>query len=416
MSDIFLNPVKFLQWETDMSRKNKSIEFSGGLKSILSLLSVAFLLYIFTFYVDGEMGIILIAFMLVSPIVSLILTVYARERIIVDIDCDGYVNVKSVLKVNVTVEKTGFFPLAIVEVRTRTSEVFEQSDNVYRFSMLGKEKIKFCYDVTAKTGGNGEIEIESVYSCGFMGFLKLKLNGKYPISQNVGVIPEIPEIKTSSQLFRSIADVVLTSDDDEENDTSMLFTSNTVPGYEHREYVEGDPLKRINWKISSKKNKLMVRMDEAASSVQPVIILDLYRNSSEKIQDAVVTEEILLKSVFGLVSGLIKQGIACTFIYYGASGEMISENVDNPDYPSQLLLKVLAVKVVSDRRSAVNLLNESVCACVIATTDCSESISEITDKIENKENISIIGVSADMKNSTDIPLWYLDGDNNFKMV
>ena len=390
-------------------------EFSGGFKSILALAAVAYLLYIFTFYIDGEMGIILIAFMLFAPVISVIMALYARNRIKISFDCDAYVKKHSSLKVTVTAEKTGFFPLAVVEVRLKASEVFEESGRAYRFSMTGEGKKSFSLEYKAKTGGNGEISVEKIYSCGFLGFLKFKVNNTIQPA-SVGVIPEIPEIKTSSQYFRNIADVVLTSDEEEDNDTMMLFSSNTAPGYEHREYVQGDPLKRINWKLSTKKDKLMVRLDEAAATAQPLIIFDLFRNGSSEPDEAIIGEERLIQSVFGFLSALVRQGIACSFVYYGADGSVISENIDNPDYPAQLLLKVLAVKVKADRRINTDALNDSICACIIASTEFGDGISAITKNIESPDNVSLMGISAQQENLTNIPMWYLDGDNNFKMV
>ena len=403
----------------DKKKKNnfsiKGNEFSGGLKSIAALAAVAYLLYIFTFYIDGEMGMILIAFMIFAPIVSVIMAVYAKDRIKISFNCDAYVKKHSTLKVTVTAEKTGFFPLAVVEVKLKASEVFEENDKIYRFSMVGEDKKTFTLEYKAQTGGNGEISVENIYSCGFLGFLKFKVNNVLQ-SASIGVIPEIPEIKTSSQFFRNIADVVLTSDEEEDNDTMMLFSSNTTPGYEHREYVAGDPLKRINWKLSTKKDKLMVRLDEAAASAQPMIIFDLFRKNDSKPDMAIISEERLIQSVFGLLSALVRQGIACTFVYYGAGDEVISENIDNPDYPAQLLLKVLAVKVKTDRRINTDALDDSICACIIASTDFGEGISAITKNIESPDNVSLMGISAQQENLTNFPMWYLDGDNNFKMV
>jgi hypothetical protein len=233
--------------------------------------------------------------------------------------------------------------------------------------MLNENKRRFRLEVDALVGGNGEIGIKAVYSCGFLGFMKFAVKTPLPQPVSVGVIPPIPEVKSSTQLFRSIADVVLTSDDDEENDTAMLFSANTSPGYEHREYEQGDPLKRINWKLSSKKQKLMVRLDEAAASVQPVLVLDLYRNGSIPPANAVRGEEQLIRSVFGLLDLLVKQGIACNFVYRSSSGETVCESVDNPDYPNQLLLKILAIKVVPDKRIDLSANTGSFCACVVAT-------------------------------------------------
>ncbi|MCM1506348.1 MAG: DUF58 domain-containing protein [Ruminococcus flavefaciens] len=385
-------------------------------KHLISVSAVAFLIYIFTFYIDGEMGIILLSFLVFAPLLSLVLAVYGRNRIKVSFDCDGYVKKGSKLAVTVTVEKDGGLPFAFVDIKPEFSAVFGKSTKTYRLSMLNEHRKDFTFTAEAVTGGNGEISIDSVYSCGFLGFIRLKSKLPLPQPKNVGVIPEIPEIKASSQLFRSIADVVMTSDDEEENDTAMMFSANTTAGYEHREYVMGDPLKRINWKLSTKKSKLMVRLDEAVSSVQPSVLLDLFRSSSDTPENAVIGEEKLLVSVFGLLALMAKQGIACAFTYYSPTGEIITESVDNPEYPAQLLLKILSVKVIPDRRIDIQPENSTACACVVCTTDTGKGFTAITDKIENHENTSIIGISQDSPSVSGIPLWYLGEDNNFIMV
>ena len=386
------------------------------IKHIISVAAVAFLVYIFTFYIDGEMGAILLAFLIIAPLTSLLFAVYARKRIKVSFDCDAYVPKGSALTVTINIEKTGFFPFAVVEIKPFVSEVFGETDKVYRLSMLNSYRKSFTYEVQALIGGNGSIGVASVYSCGFLGFIRFKVKQGIPDAASVGVIPDIPDVKTSSQLYRAVADSVVTSDEEEENDSALQFSANTTPGYEHREYVQGDPIKRINWKLSSKKSKLMVRLDEAVSSVQPVLILDLYRNSSADIRAAILDEEQIIRSSFGLLLALVKHGISCRMAYRTALGEIASESVDTPEYPAQLLLKVLSVKVASDTRIDVSRVEDSVCACIIATTDAGAGFAAITDKLESTDNVSLIGASLNTPNSTELPLWYLDDDNNFKMV
>lgn len=386
------------------------------LQTLLSVGAIAYLLYLFTFFMDGEMGAILIAFMIIAPIISLGFALYARKRVTVSFDCDSFVKKGSELIVRVKLEKTGFFPLAIVELHPSASEAFEKPYKVYRLSLNSESETGFEFRIRARIGGNGSVSIDSVYSCGFLGFMKFKIKTPLPAPFSVGVIPDIPEIKSSSQLFRSIADVVMTSDEEEDNDTAMLFSANTAPGYEHREYVQGDPMKRVNWKLSSKKQRLMVRLDEAAASVQPLIVLDLYRKVGDDPNYAIITEEKLLRSVFGLITLLVKQGISCNFAYYGSSGELVIENADAPDIPEQLLLKVLSVKVVEGRRVDFSGIGNAVCACLAATTDAGPEFAEIIHKIDGTDHVSILGISAESSNAADLPFWYLDDDNNFKLV
>ena len=384
------------------------------LGTFVSIAAIAFILYIFTFFIEGEMGVVLIAFLIVPPIVSFLFALYARKRIMVSIFSDAYVKKGSMLEVTVTVEKTGKLPIAVAEICPKASEVFEKHSKKYRLSLFSERKAKFTFSINAEIGGNGEISVCDVFSCGFLGFVRFRIKSGLPAPISVGVIPEIPDVKPSSQLLRQISDAVLTSDDNDENDTEMLFSSNLTPGYEHREYVQGDPLKRINWKLSSKKQKLMVRLDEAVASVQPLVALDLYRKPNADPVQAVLQEEKLICSVIGLVKALTKQGISCNLACNSAE-ETALECIDDPDYCDIVLLKILAAKVVPGQRIDINF-SGSVCSCVAATTIPDGSFSGVMKNIGSVSNLSvIIPEPAVYKEFSE--LWYLDyTDNVFKMV
>ena len=160
----------------------------------------------------------------------------------------------------------------------------------------------------------------------------------------------------------------------------------------------------------------MVRLDEAAASVQPVIILDLYRPAGIAAETAVITEEKIISSVFGLLQALIRQGVASTFIFRSDADDMETVTVDNPDYPAQILLKVLAVKVHEGSRADVSAVNEGVCACIIATTDTGAGFETVSSRFAGSENLNLIVASPSSANGTSHPTWYLDEDNNFKLV
>ncbi|MDE7226456.1 MAG: hypothetical protein K2N49_06325, partial [Ruminococcus sp.] len=176
------------------------------MRNIFSALAILFTLLIFTFYIDGEIGVIVIAFMIFAPLVSLFFALYGRNRVKISFDCDGYVKKNSRLKVRIRIEKTGKFPLGIIEIQPYVSEVFGSIGKIYRLSMITADKKEFEIEVDAVTGGNGEISLISAYSCGFMGFLRFKIKSELPPAKSVGVKPEIPDVNSSSQLFSSISD------------------------------------------------------------------------------------------------------------------------------------------------------------------------------------------------------------------
>lgn len=398
------------------SRHAMCRQWEYNMKSFISLLAVAFLIFIFTFYVDGEMGVILIAFLVLAPLTSLLFVLNGRKNVKVTFDCDGYVKKGSTLEVRVTVEKSSNLPVAFIDITPEFSAGFDTQPMTHRLSMYTNRRKEYTFTLNAAIGGSAEVSIGSVRSCGFLGFMKLRCQCELPKPKNVGIIPLIPDINSSSALFRTVADLVLTSEDDEDNDTAMLFSANTTLGYEHREYVEGDSLKRINWKLSSKTGKLMVRLDEASSAVQPCIVLDLFRNSADEELHALRSEEKILQSVFGFLTLLIKQGIACTLVYNSPDGSPVAECVDNPEYPAILLLKVLAYKVEKDKRIAASTLVEGSCASIIATTDTSESFGDLLKTVPNIDSTCVIVPDVRTAHKLQVPVWYLDDDNNFKPI
>ena len=110
------------------------------IKSIISVIAVAFLVYIFTFYVDGEMGIILLAFVAFAPLVSLFFMLYARKRVKVAFTCDAYVPKGSTLTVTVNIRKNGAFPFGIIEICPYATEIFGQDIKNRKLTMLSEEK------------------------------------------------------------------------------------------------------------------------------------------------------------------------------------------------------------------------------------------------------------------------------------
>ena len=65
------------------------------------------------------------------------------------------------------------------------------------------------------------------------------------------------------------------TDDNEEETNETALSPTGQPGYDHREYYPGDPIKRINWKMSSKKDVYMIRLDEKVAGGGQVFFLDI---------------------------------------------------------------------------------------------------------------------------------------------
>lgn len=108
----------------------------------------------------------------------------------------------------------------------------------------------------ASHSGINRLNLDLISIRDFAGLFNLKI----PVGQEAkkAVLPKIvdyagPEIIPS----------VLPSDD-EDAEEGVTVVKGGLPGCEHRDYIPGDSPKRINYKLSAKRNRLLVRLDESA--------------------------------------------------------------------------------------------------------------------------------------------------------
>jgi uncharacterized protein (DUF58 family) len=145
-----------------------------------------------------------------------------------------------------------------------------------------------------------------------------------PQTFTVKVFPDIPEIASDSPIVKNtVNDLKFDNETEETEESSAPFAQGGYPGYTHREYNPGDPLKRINWKLSAKRDELYVRADDEVESMRQTITLDPLRGS-ERIYD-----ERAVESVLGLAMALVKDGFK-TSVWFLNSGEFVQYECAEP--------------------------------------------------------------------------------------
>ncbi len=103
--------------------------------------------------------------------------------------------------------------------------------------------------------GINRLELNMIVIRDFAGLFNLKI----PVNQeaNKAVLPQIVEY-IGPEIIPSVLPA-----DDENAEEGVSVEKGGLPGCEHREYTAGDSPKRINYKLSAKRGKLLVRMDES---------------------------------------------------------------------------------------------------------------------------------------------------------
>lgn len=104
--------------------------------------------------------------------------------------------------------------------------------------------------------GINRLELDLITVRDFAGLFNLKI----PVGQAAkkAVLPKIVEYN-GPEIIPSVLPA-----DDEDAEEGISVVRGGLPGCEHRDYVPGDSPKRINYKLSAKRNRLLVRLDESA--------------------------------------------------------------------------------------------------------------------------------------------------------
>jgi len=208
--------------------------------------------------------------MLLLPILSILVCKYAFQKLEVNITSSTTEAEKN-LPVSLTIHLNNptVIPLLHVECTLRISSPFYGTKEAVTYCLPATSKEKFCFELPA-----------TYHYCGLYEAAVTEVKA-YDYLQFVGfTAPNTSHTQTAifpdSQKEVSYHPSLYTEGFDEYEASSLKgnISSNVT---DIREYHPGDRLQQIHWKLSAKIDKLMVKENEATSSHQFYILLELYK-------------------------------------------------------------------------------------------------------------------------------------------
>ena len=223
----------------------------GGTFTAL-MISVLFMLFL-----NGDIGWALIYLVVGTAVISLVLFFVSKRHFTAELsELSGLTECGRKIDVEIILKKTGFCVLPFIElciniganelpIKMRTALIF------------GREK-RVSVSFRAVHSGLNRVELVDVTVFDLVGLARKRI----PLGQTTqkAVLPKAVEYDGPE-----IVPNMLPSEE-EEIEEGAAVQKGGMPGYEHREYVPGDSPRRVNYKLSAKKHKLMVRLDESQGS------------------------------------------------------------------------------------------------------------------------------------------------------
>ena len=284
-------------------------------RSVMSYLGCIVITLGVTYYLDGAAGIMLTVALVCALVLSLILTLAVIGTITVNISADKTMLVKGEsLKCIVKLSNKILIPAPVIEIEADCSpQLTIETSPIYKGALAGRSANVIKIPMTARYSGTAHLIIKRVTLTDYLGIFSFRL--KVPqdeLSFKVGVYPNIPDTTVQTDFLKT-TNKFSNDDDEEEESDEISITSTGMPGYDHRQYYPGDPIKKINWKLSSKRDIYMVRLDEQIRGAGQMFFLDcpLY----EENEDTLRIRDNVIEGALTMFSMIIHEGREATFFF-----------------------------------------------------------------------------------------------------
>lgn len=219
---------------------------------LASIIQALFFAALFVTFLNADIGWAMIYIIGGVSVISSVLLFLSKKRFKAELrPLSGTARVGDFVEFEVKIAKTGFCFIPYIELWLSADERIN-----IRTSLLfgGKKTLRGSFRV--RHCGLNSLNLEMITIRDFAGLFNLKI----PCGQTAqkAVLPRIAEY-TGPELFPSVLPA-----DDEDAEEGVSVIAGGLAGCEHRDYVVGDSPKRINYKLSAKKERLLVRLDESA--------------------------------------------------------------------------------------------------------------------------------------------------------
>ena len=174
-----------------------------------------------------------------------------------------------------------------------------------RLYVSENSKKTFTYEIQCKYRGYYEIGIQKVYIIDFLGLYRLPYKVLAP--KVVTVYPKISLLDS----FPIYPNALEESETIANNRRGIGNLTSDV-----RQYVYGDNMRKMHWKLSAKKGELMVKNEDSTAQAIVNIVLDLKKHEELEIEPRTMLEDKLVECVVAVLYYCLKQSIPVVFSYF----------------------------------------------------------------------------------------------------
>lgn len=265
--------------------------------------------------------------LIIVPIIMLIFLIFMRTRIGVAVDSRNPIAEKDAMDkparavITLSTEnRNHILPITkgIANVRYENRFTGQKGKMKVRFSVDAGKKRDRRILVTMENCGNLAITVEKVRIYDYLNIFAWTV-GKHYETQNVLILPPLKEMYLGEDRWYN--------ETNEDSDRFSLYKKGDDPSeiFDIREYVDGDKIQRIHWKLTGKTGHLMVKEGSLPLTKAVNIFVDLSVQSKkeQKYKDM----NLLVQGIYSISMFMIEHAIPQKYLWYDRENKIIQERI-----------------------------------------------------------------------------------------
>jgi hypothetical protein len=363
------------------------------------LVSIALVL-VFALFLSGRIGWFLVLVLVLAPLVSVAVTAVLCRFVRVEGDVQAYtVNKGDSIGLPFRVINRSVLPLPPVVLEIADSPYAVCSDRSVAVSVMPRGCESFEVRFNAAIAGKGHIGIGSIKIRDYLGIVcfKLKKISLDGLCTEAYIIPDVADIPPDSDIISSAVDMASHAVDSEDTTEMGRHSFGGFPGYDSREYVPGDPLKRINWKLSARRNTLLIRLDDEALASPVAVVLDSAPVTAAKSEtEALLLAQRAVEVSLGIARSLSLSGCIVNYFAKFENGwERYTVNSEGDIADISLALASYSFGTDEDNeRIPFDYIAGDKGAALVLCTPCGRDETEVLEAACRERGISAVFYSA----------------------
>lgn len=303
------------------------------LTKILFLILIVVCIFFYILYVWNFSLILLIIFVTL-PAVMFVTTLIAKYMIKADFAVQNKTTPKnSSFPVQLCVSNKSIFPIGKAEVHIEYYNIFNNQINEFEllFPVQARNTQRITFQLSSKYCGI--LKIRSAYIDIYDPLRIFRFRTGKNIQTEIAVMPEIHDVNGAISYT------------DRESEESSVFSENTAGDdpseiFDLRDYIIGDKLNRIHWKLSSKKDELIVKEYSMPVDVPCMLFLNL--KCYEDSEYTLPVFDTLVETLISLSQFMIENERIHTIVYYNAESRDFNEvNITSPEVLSATVRNII---------------------------------------------------------------------------